>query len=364
MSAINVAMRKPEGGQPSGFLSPESRVVTPSGYMPANQLCAGMLVASGRHGFQPVEGVWSSESPMGLVHLVTRGICKPLSIRPQQPVWAIKGESKKCSAMGLKWDALIGQGDRPQSIPADFVSPGDYLHIPAQHGDARPISEDLAWAYGLYVAEGSALIAGGSSKRHYRVCMTMHERELPVLEEFASILSRELGMTEARVHLRKRVNFTSEYVHSGKEYAEHFRELFGHGAQGKFLPPWAHELSPELKRAFIQGWIDGDGHTAQKNGYTQTSATTISPGLAMQMHQLAVSAGLRPSMSMVRAGGTRKSDSYTVHFNSGQESVVVDGRLFYRVNARYRSAEVTPLIGVSMSKANSVVVENVEVLLE
>lgn len=359
----NLVESKPEGESPSGFLSPESRVVTPSGFACATDIQPGEVVATGHHGFRPVRSVWRSDSPMGVVHLVTRGICKPLTLRPGQPVWAIKGESKKCAAMGLKWDALIGSGDKPQYIPADFVSPGDFLHIPAQQGNAMPISEALAWAYGLYLAEGSALVEGGASKLHFRVAMTMHERELPVLERFAGILSDELGMTSPRVHLRKRVNYTSEYVHSGREFALHFRELFGHGAMNKTLPVWMHDMAPNLKRAVVQGWIDGDGHTAQKNGYVQTSATTISERMAMQLYQLAVSAGLRPSMATLAAGGRRKNNSYTLHFNSGQESVEVAGQVFYRVNARYRSAEPASMVGLSVEGASSVVVENVEVLL-
>lgn len=318
---------------------------------------------TGRDGPKPVTAVAQGVAPSGVVHVVTRGVCRPLTLTPQQAIWAIKGESKRCAAMGVKWDALIGRGDRPQAIPADFISPGDYVHIPAQPGDSEPISADLAWAYGLYLAEGSALVAGGASKKHYRVQMTMHERELTVLQKFAAILSDELGMTAPRVHLRKRVNFTSEYVHSGKDFALHFRELFGHGAAGKRLPSWMSKMSPTLKRAVVQGWVDGDGHTATKaDGCVVTSASTISAHMAVQLYQLSVSAGQAPAMAELKAGGRRKHDAFTIHFNAGQESVHVDGMLFHRVNARYRAAEAVPLVGVEVAGASSLVVENVEVL--
>lgn len=362
LDALTMSQSLDESSRP-GFLSLDSRVVTPSGFIAARDLRPGALVATGDKGFRPVKAAWHSIAHAGVVHLVTRGVSNPISLAPEQKVWAIKGESKKCAAMGLKWDALIGEGDRPQAIPADFVSPGDYVSVPAQTGTETPISADLAWAYGLYIAEGSALVEGGAQKRHFRVSMTMHERELTVLQRFADILAVELGMTAYRVWLRKRVNLTSEYVHSGRECAMHFRSLFGHGAAGKFLPVWVHALAPDLKLALIQGWIDGDGHTAQKKGYTQTSATTISEHLAMQLYQLAVAADQRPAMSRLAAGGPRKHAAYTLHFNSGQESIVVGGKLFYRVNARYRSAQPTAMVGVQVAGVRSIVVENVEVML-
>lgn len=363
MSHTDLSCEKPGGVSLPGFLSLESRVVTPLGFTEAGLLREGDLVATSKQGFCPVTDVWQGEVVDGVVHLAVRGVGKPLTLAPRQAVWAIKGETKKCAAVGAKWDVLIGGGDRPQAIPADFISPGDYVHIPRQPGADALISEQLAWAYGLYLAEGSALVAGGASKLHYRVCMTMHERELTILQRFAEVLSVELGMANYRVGLRKRVNYTSEYTHAGRDYANHFRELFGHGAAGKKMPAWFHVLTPVLKRAVVQGWIDGDGHTAYKAGYTQTSATTISPVLAMQMYQLALSAGLRPSSASLAPGGRRKNESHTIHFNAGQESLEVEGQLYYRVNGRYRSGAATTMVGLAVAVASSVVVEHVSVIL-
>lgn len=331
--------------------------------MRAEALCSGDLVATGWQGFLPVSSVWEGVSTDGVVHLLVRGVGKPVTLAPRQEVWAIKGESKKCNAVGAKWDSLIGEGDRPQAIPADFVSPGDYIHIPAQHGEKEPISEQLAWAYGLYLAEGSALVAGGTSKLHFRVSMTMHERELSILQRFADILAAELGMDRYRVRLRKRVNYTAEYTHAGRDFALHFRELFGHGAAGKKLPVWFNDMAPHLKRAVVQGWIDGDGHTAYKAGYTQTSATTISVSMAMQMYQLALSSGMRPSLASLAPGGRRKNESHTIHFNAGQESIEIDGLVYYRVNGRYRSRDSFSMVGLAVPGADSIVVEHVAVML-
>lgn len=356
-----------DGPRGSEYFPGTAQVFTPDGLVAVERLLPGSLVLTGAGEFAPVSSMRTSFSAEGgLVHLISRGVGMSLSVAPECRVRAIKAETKKCASVGAKWDKYQGGGDRPLWIPADYLSPGDYVGIPRLVGSACPISLDLAWAYGLYLAEGSALVEGGATKKHYRVCMTMHEREFEVLQHFADILSRELGMTAYRLYQRKRGaegnSVTSEYVCSGKQAAIHFRELFGHGAKGKRLPSWMLGMSPELKRAMVKGWVDGDGHTAQKLGYTQTSATTISPVLAAQMFQMALGADLRPSASSVVAGGRRKSDSHTIHFNAGQESLEVEGELFYRLNARYRDRNPVQLYGVQCERS-AMAVSWVNVLL-
>lgn len=347
----------------NGCFPAGSRVIVPAGFTPIEDVKVGDVVLSRDGTTQTVTNRRETVSSCGLVHIKVRGVLNPLTATPNHMVWAIKGETKRCDAVGSRFDALIGNGDKPQWIPADYLSPGDYVHIPGQRGTEEPISADLAWAYGLYVAEGSALIAGGASKRHYRVSLTMHEREHAVLERFNKVMATERGMTQGKVSYRKRVNITSEYTHAGRAHAEHFRELFGHRANGKKLPDWMLNMTPDLKRAVVFGWVDGDGHTAvRKDGSTQTSVTTVSATLAHQMFQMALGAGLFPSMTMLRAGGSRrKSDSYTIHLTAGQEAKIVAGEVFYRIHARYRDEKVVPVFDLEVSGEHTFCVENVGV---
>lgn len=365
-------MLNPYGESPQGFLPLGSRVITPAGCLAVEYVRPGDVICSGDGTRAPVATIASASADDGLVHLMIRGLCRPLSLAPGQLVWAIKGETKKCATVGAKWSALIGLGDRPQWIYADHLGPGDYIHIPRGVGDATPISEDLAWAYGLYIAEGSSLVDGGATKAHHRVCMTMHERELAILGRFADIFERELGMSGYRLWTRKRQapsgfraqpGLSSEYVRAGRAEAVFLREMFGHGARNKHLPVWMLDLAPTLKRAVLQGWFDGDGHTGTRpDGSTQTSASTISEALVMQMFQLAVGAGQFPSIARLEAGGRRKSDSYTIHLNAGQEACEVNGDLFYRLNARYRNAAPSLGFRIALDGADSCVVEHASVL--
>lgn len=344
----------------NGCFPAGSLVSTPEGVKAIETLSAGDSVLSRDGSVQTVTHRFDRSSEQGLVHLKVRGLPAPLTATPNHLVWAIKGETKRCASVGSKWDALRGDGDLPQWICADFISAGDYVHVPRRQGVDEKIDAETAWAWGLYLAEGSTLLDGGSSGKHNRICLTMHERELEVLQRFASWFSKTYGIEPRVYHRRRRSGgVTSELVVSpGRGVCAAFRDMFGHGAGGKHLPSGALGLSAPLCRAIVQGWFDGDGHTT-KDGVT--SATTISQTLAHQMFMLALSAGLRPSMASLTAGGRRKSDSYTIHLNNGQESIEVNGELFYRVHARYRDREVVPVYDLEVSGEHTYTVVHVGV---
>ena len=54
-------------------------------------------------------------------------------------------------------------------------------------------------------------------------------------------------------------------------------------------------------------------------------------------------------MAVIGAGGRRKNNAYTIHFNAGQEVVEVDGELFYRVHHRFRNREVVPVYDLEVA---------------
>jgi len=333
-------------------------VATPSGVKPIESIVEGDAVISRDGTEQSVTHRFEKRSDAGLVHLKVRGIHSPLTATPNHLIWALKAETKSCGTIGKKWDSLTGGGDRPQWIPADFISPGDYVHIPRSSGGDAPVDEETAWAFGLYIAEGSTLLDAGSRKKVNRICLTMHERELQVLERFARWFDGRYG-SKSHVFQRKRQGVTSELaVNPGRDVCADFRRLFGHRAAGKHLPDGALRWRPELAAALIRGWLDGDGHRT-KDGVT--SGTTISETLAHQLFRLALNAGMRPSLASLAPGGRRKNRSYTIHFTNGQESLEVGGELFYRVHARYRDALVVPVYDLEVSGEHTYVVQHIGV---
>jgi hypothetical protein len=292
-----------------------------------------------------------------LVGFKVRGLPSLFQATPNHLVWGLKGISR--SKVEPKWRDQIRPNDveRPQWIPAEFLSPGDWVHIPYPTGSETPYTKDLAYAFGLYLAEGHTLLDGGSTKKHNRIEFSMHIKEKPVLEGVKETLDAYLGKP-GRIWTRED-RTTSHLTYSvSRETAVEWREMFGHKAYGKRFPAEFFNMEPTLKKAVVQGWIDGDGHT-RPDGVT--SAATVSPQLAWGMFYLSLGAGHRPSLAEIKRGGPRLRDTYTVHFNEGQESMMVGGDLFYRIQHRFRNDVSVPVYDLEVTGEHTYCVQGVGV---
>jgi len=343
----------------NGCFPADSWVVTPDGPRSIQTVKEGDTVLSRSGSLEVVTNTFTKQSDNGLVTLHVRGLPRELTATPNHLIWAIKGEATRPVEPSRRH--LVGGGDVPQWIPADFISAGDWVHVPTPTPDldARPMSLDLAWLYGLFLAEGHTTIDGGAGKRANRIGLSMHRREVPVLERAKEILAAEFPeANDAIISLPKSRENSAELVLNGRGLATKFREMFGKGAHDKHVPAEWLTMAPDLQAAVVQGWCDGDGHV-RKDG--MASATTVSPQLAWAMFYMAFHTGKFPSLRRLQKGGPRLSDSYTIHFNEGQEQRIVDGEVFYRVQNRFRSASVVEVYDLEVSGEHTYVVEGVGV---
>lgn len=316
----------------NGCFPSSSKVTTSTGCRLISDIEIGDLVMSRDGSEQKVTSTYEQKADR-LVGLKVYGLPETLFATPNHLVWARKGSS--LIAPPSRRHLIETKVGPSQWIPIDFLSPGDYVHVPFPHGNERPVDAETAWAYGLYIAEGNALMDGGRSKKHHRVCLTMHSRERATVDRWAAWFERTFGKRPTVGHRSGR-NTTDLYVSAGREVSLWFRETFGHGAGEKHLPDGALYWADDLKAALLDGWIEGDGHVHQmKDCRPEISATTISLRLAWEMFHIAPTSGRLPSLHRLAAGGPRKNDSHAVHLTMGQNAYTEDGEVFYRVAERY-----------------------------
>lgn len=335
----------------NGCFTPDTLVQTDKGARQIVDIKKGDIVLSRDGSWQTVTHKFTKQSDQGLVKLKVRGLPELLNVTPNHLVWGVKAESA-LAAVEPKWRSAKGNADKPQWIPADFISPGDWVHIPRHFGSDKAFSKNLAWVYGLFIAEGHTIVDGGASGAHNRIEFSCHIDELPWLEKVKKILVKEMPelVNNSNVRIWTRPNKTTSHLSvSGRDIAVKFREMFGHTSHNKKIPDSFRNLSPEIAKAVVQGWLDGDGHTAYKADCVVTSATTVSKQLAHDMFALALTSGYNPSLAKLSKGGPRKSDSYTIHFNAGQETRVINDELFYRVHHRFRTEEKVKVYDLEVS---------------
>ena len=345
----------------NGCFPSGSKVITNMGYNTIENISIGDKVMSRDGSEQTVTHVFKKKAET-IIGLKIHGLPHVLQATPNHLIWACKRSSGIAEVTPARKDLIDLKHGKEQWIPMDFLSPNDYVHVPFPKGNETPIDEQTAWAYGLFLAEGHALVDGGINKKHHRIGLTMHIKEKFLLEYWAEWFEKTYGGNKVRITERYDRNTSDLIVSVPRELALWFRETFGHGAINKKLPNGAFYWADNLKASLVKGWFAGDGHIAFREDSRPTiSATSVSENLATGMFYLARATGSVPALSCLRKGGKRKNDAYTVHLNVGQHSVEINGELFYQIKERFETNKNIDVYDLEVSGEHTYVVNGVGV---
>jgi hypothetical protein len=173
------------------------------------------------------------------------------------------------------------------------------------------VDEDLAFAIGVYAAEGHP--AEGSPS------FALHKEERWVADELERIFKDrgfiKKGNTAWRSVSENGASFTIYDVLLGKFLSE----ICGSGAQQKRLPRFIQEAPSPVATAALKGLLLGDGH----NFCTETrrlGLVTVSPNLAVQTRNMLLSQGFIPCVAkkVPEEEEISKLPSYRLDLNGAQ----------------------------------------------
>lgn len=207
--------------------------------------------------------------------------------------------------------SVIVFGENGELIPkrVDELQVGDYLitynasqfqsrrngHIPLQI-DVRPeyqtrvrgyqeqisLTSELMKFLGFYLAEGHCDL--DPPRKLYKVVLTFHINEQSQVDEVRQIIARHFPGLTLSESLRPQTNSRTLAI-SGKVIASLCAQ-FGKTAHKKHLPNWIWDLSPDLIRSFLAGYL-GDAQVRP----TEITFTTVSKQLAHELVYLMRNAG-------------------------------------------------------------------------
>ena len=337
-------------------------VITPEGPRAIETLGEGDSVLSRDGTVQRVRKVWRNEAT-SLVYLGVKGLPKELALTPSHRVWAIKGQDANCKFKRHDRPAMTSgsaEADVPQWVAAELLSAGDWVHAPfPTQAATESCDPDLAWVYGLYLAEGHSTVDGGRLGRVCAVHFNMHQREaITHLARAKSVLDRHFDQG-GHIYVRPS-RHTSTLTYSGRANAEKWKIMFGHGAHNKFVPEHFHRFTPEVKRAVVQGWLDGDGTKNKLTGVV--SGSTVSARLAWGIYMLASAAGMEPFIAD-RGSSDRPMPNrhYEVSLTAGQDVRWHKSERFLRVCHRRHGFVAVPVYDLEVDGEHSYVVNGVGV---
>ncbi len=169
---------------------------------------------------------------------------------------------------------------RPLVNPEPFFPFGD---APEVEGERLELNHRLGRLIGLYVAEGTA-----SANFDRKLIWSLSIKEVDTFaKEIVELCRSELG-ADATIELLHDRGGCKVKLNSSS-LARQFAAWFGSGPAYKTVPSCFMSANEEFLRGMLSGWIDGDRQRGE-------SAVTVSPVLALQMHDIANYLGYMPSL--------------------------------------------------------------------
>lgn len=201
-------------------------------------------------------------------------------------------ETEWCRLDQLKEGDLIAvQSELPddgKSMVIDYKPKGRLLNVPFS---IKETDEDLMWLLGAYLGDGCMEIDCHTGKgRRIDLAIPIDDKAYPRLEKVLTGMGLNYSQSKNGVTVR----IGSTYM------TELFRHLgFTGVAKTKTIPNWIYDLPLRQKLAFVEGYLDTDGHIRKKmtkkgRMYGQLTFACVSEELLKQMKLLMISCGLEP----------------------------------------------------------------------
>jgi pyruvate formate lyase activating enzyme len=169
--------------------------------------------------------------------------------------------------------------------------------------ESLALTPDLAWLLGIFCAEGAiSKHPERPNSFHLSFCFGPHEQDL--IARTAQLLTELL---QARPAIVSRRTTTTVDV-SQTSVARLFEALCGRGAHNKQVPPPLLNAPVPVIRAFLEGYLAGDGHRSA----THAVGLTVSERLALGLFELGLHLGILPTYFEHTPAPTKDIEGRTV----------------------------------------------------
>jgi len=163
------------------------------------------------------------------------------------------------------------------------------------------VTDDLAWAIGLWFAEGSKTVGANKKPNGIRITLGCHEKGfaqewLRVMKESFNLNGNHYESSATRESFcnGKTTRWVSVNLNGGP-VGNLFVKEFGENCKTKTIPEWIVNLPvPKLKK-FMEGFLIGDGHFLPNGTW---SATLANPKLLLGLYLISLKLGYDVSLQM------------------------------------------------------------------
>lgn len=265
---------KPKCNDVHPCLSPETLVMTIRGYVPIGEIEKGDKVLSHDGSFHDVTYVSRHQYREDAIRIGVTGTNFEDCATHNHPYLVAKMNDD--GELDIGWCA------------AEFLKKDDFILTPQlQHGTRNDIQKLDAWCYGLWLAQGSLQKVSHAYPKQYPVFSL--DKHKPELQKHVEAWG---GKENTKVYPNhgNGIKVIIFDWHKGERCAE----LCGKYADKKVIAPEVFQWSRELRLAFYEGYMAGDGCVISTRGHRHSKSVSLA--LASQMKFIAESLGYRTSM--------------------------------------------------------------------
>lgn len=256
---------------------PGSLVMVERGAVPIEELTLSDRVIDMQGVLNPISGLACRAYSGPLVSIGCRKMLGPIISTPDHQIMT--------GTVTRRWNPMRREIANVAWKAAADIQVGDWLVVPRLSAvSSIPPLEDptLAYFYGRFVGDGSTTLYREAGAERGRCRVTFGLSEWSDVEHLRGVIARygpvRLIRQDSVMHL--------EFGRT--QLAREFRTRFGAGAPTKRVPPEIMGASPKVVRAFLRGYYDADGWR-HRNAH---EASTVSPGLALQLQLMMTTLGI------------------------------------------------------------------------
>lgn len=178
-------------------------------------------------------------------------------------------------------------------VKAQDLTTEDYVAFPLHREEkdidtlyGLPMAEEDLWFYGLYVAEGYMAKNGRE-----QMTITLNKKEQALQQELVAYCQWRRYTTR----LRQTATAWQANVSDGKHLSDGLKSLFGLGAHTKGVHPAVLALPEPKLRAFLAGYLAGDGHLTKREDSLRS--VTVSKRLSYDLRNMFLRLGVIASVT-------------------------------------------------------------------
>lgn len=381
-TVIPTSLVKPGQSVELFWASPEcftadTLILTDKGYMPISEIKVGDTVLSHAGKWRKVTHIMQSVRPTVVVSGYGHYGLRTTENHPFYAADRIKIQHHRSFEYSYSKPSFMPiseikkrMDNKNTAVYWSRLSSFEALPIPkidSINGREFDIDERMMWLAGRYVADGYVRLTSDRADITISCGALKHDST----KEMLSLWPRK-GKKSGRNELHwseHKVRTAINFIANSKGVAKWLVDNFGKHADGKFIPSWLYGASEDLRKAFIRGYMAGDGYFSKGVFEASTVSKKLAFGMVTLLASLRINSRLykpkaRPSMRIEDRVISSKQQ-YVVKWRNcidpthNQTPSFDESHLWGAIKNISRSGETETVYNISVEEDESYIAEGI-----